>query len=119
MTDLIVRDSMSAAIQGVAQQGYVAANTVNVANTTGGADYAFAWGTNANPIVIRHLMIQNNTGANISWDLDVITTAGSPILATGQTLFLDVVCAVLHLQSAANQNVNGTSSGNICIRAWQ
>lgn len=101
----------------VAQQGYVAAYGSNAAATTGGADYLFKWGVGGTTQV-NHVMIQNNTGANVQWDLDTATSSGSPVLATGQTIFLDVQCTILHLLSAANQNVNGSSSSNICVKGW-
>lgn len=101
-----------------AQPGYVAAYGSNPSQTAAAsADTLFKWGAGGTTQV-SHIMLQNNTGANISWDLDVATTAGSPILATGQTLFLDVQTTVLHLQSAAQQNLNGSSASNIVIRAW-
>lgn len=99
-------------------QGYVAAYGSNPAATTANTDYSFAWGASGNTPV-HHLMIQNNSGANLQWELDTATgSAGSPLLATGQTLFLDITTTVLHLRTSGAINVNGTSSGNIVVRGW-
>ncbi len=114
-SDLSVSNPMPGLV--VAQSGYVAAYGSNAANTTGGSDYSFKWGASGNTQV-NHIMLQNNTGANINYDLDTSTSAGSPVLATGQTIFLDVQTSTLHLQSASNQNVNGTSASNIVVRGW-
>ena len=95
-----------------AQSGYVSPAS-NQSAMTASTDYTFTWAQQVN-----HVMLQNNSGANINWDLDVATTAGSPILASGQTLFLDVQTTVLHLQSGGTPNVNGSSSGNVVVRGW-
>jgi hypothetical protein len=100
-----------------AASGYVAASSDNAAATTGGTDYAFAWGP-AGSTVINHLFIQNNTTANVQWELDATTSAGSPILTPGQSVFLDVQTTVLHLLTAANQNINGASGNNVVVRGW-
>lgn len=96
-----------------AQQGYVAASSANAAALTGSTDYSFAW-TSA----VNHVMLQNNTGSNLNWDLDVAATAGSPLLATGQTVFLDVRTTILHLFAAGTPNVNGSAASNIVVRGW-
>ncbi len=98
-------------------QGYVAAYGSNSAALTSGTDYLFKWGSSG-LTQVNHVMIQNNTAAAISWDLDAVTTAGSPTLAAGQTLFLDVLTLVVHLQQAGTPNVNGSSGSNIVVRGW-
>jgi hypothetical protein len=108
----VPRDDNNIPLVGVASTGYAAAGT-NLANTTGGADYVFTW-TRA----VNHIMIQNNTAANAQWELDVVTSGGSPILTPGQTIFLDVQTTALHLLTASNQNVNGASGNNIVVRGW-
>jgi hypothetical protein len=100
----------------VAVQGYVTPYSGNASATTATTDYSFAWGSGSTQVF--HVMLQNTTGSNIQWELDTAANAGSPVLATGQTLFLDVQCTTLHLYTAAIQNVNGTSANNIVVRAW-
>lgn len=96
----------------------VAANSSNAAALTATTDYSFKWGTDSIPQSVNHIMLQNNTGSNIQWDLDTAATAGSPVLATGQTIFIDVSTTVLHLYAAGTPNVNGTSASNIVVRGW-
>ena len=91
----------------------VAAAANNAANTTAATDYTFAWVS-----AINHLMLQNNTGAVLQWELNGATSGGSATLATGQTLFLDVPITSLHLLTAANQNVNGANANNIVVKGW-
>jgi hypothetical protein len=67
---------------------------------------------------VRHLMIQNNTSANVQFSLDVAATAGSPILTPGATFFADIRVTAVHLLTAAAQNINGTSAGNIIVWGW-
>lgn len=100
-----------------ASAGAVAAYGSNAAATTGGSDYAFKWGASGTTQV-NHVMLSNNTGANVSWDDSAATTAGSDILATGQKLFLDVQTAAFHVQTSSNQNVNGSSANNLVIKGW-
>jgi hypothetical protein len=93
--------------------GYVAAAGGNPTATTGGSDTSWSFASKVN-----HLLIQNNTTANVQFDLDTATSAGSPLLYPGQMLLLDVKCTAVHLLTAANQNINGTTAGNIVIRGW-
>jgi hypothetical protein len=111
-----VSSSFPLSISLSAVSGYVAASNGNAAATTGGTDYSFKWGTGST--VINHLFIQNNTTANVQWELDAATSAGSPILTPGQSVFLDVQTTVLHLLTAANQNINGSLANNIVVRGW-
>ena len=104
-------------VEQTVQSGYVAAYASNGAATAATTDYSFKWGA-AGTTVISHLMVQNNTASSIQWDLDVTATAGSPVLAAGQTLFLDVQVTALHLYTPGISNVNGTSASNIVVRAW-
>lgn len=110
----LVHDNDGTPIQGVAEQFGVQPVSTNAAATTGGSDYTYTYINET----ANHVMIQNNTGANVQWELDVATSAGSPVLATGQTLFLDIEHSTVHLLTAANQNVNGGSGSNIVIRSW-
>jgi hypothetical protein len=100
-----------------AATGYVSVYGSNPSTTGSATDVAFKWGAGGTTQV-NHLMIQNNTAINVSWDLDVATSAGSPILTPGQAIFLDVQTTALHLQAASSQNINGTSANNIVVRGW-
>lgn len=98
-------------------QGYVAAYGSNPSALTANTDAQFKWGS-AGTTIVNHVMIQNNTAINILWDLDVATSAGSPVLRPNETIFLDVPTAALHFQGNGTPNLNGTSGSNIVIRAW-
>ncbi len=110
-------DGNNSPVSNVAQTGYVAPYGSNASSTGSATDTPFKWGSSGTTQV-NHVMIQNNGTININWDLDVATTAGSPVLAPGQTVFLDVQTTAVHVQSASSLNINGSSSGNIVIRAW-
>lgn len=96
-----------------ARQGIVTPSGSNPAATTGGADYTFAW---ANGATVNHVLLQNNTAAVVNYDIDQAASAGSITLAAGATVFLDITMSALHLFTAANENVNGATSGNIVVR---
>lgn len=104
-------------VNNTAQQGGVAAYASNAANTTAASDYQFKWGASGTTQV-NHVAIQNNTTAAINYAFDVTASAGSFLLSAGQTAVWDVQTLILHLYTAANQNVNGTSSGNIVAQGW-
>jgi hypothetical protein len=98
--------------------GYVSPSPSNTASTAANTDYQFKWGADGTTAV-NHVFLQNNTTANVQWELDATASAGSPVLAPGQSIFLDVQVSTLHLYTAAIQSVNGTTAGNIVVRAWQ
>lgn len=100
-----------------AATGYVAAYGSNPSALTASTDASFTWGASGNTQV-NHIMLQNNATINVLFDLDVATSAGSPICAPGQTMFFDVKTTTLHLQANGTPNLNGTSAGNIVVRAW-
>lgn len=100
-----------------AATGYVAAYGSNPAALTSSTDYSFKWGASGTTQV-NHIMIQNNTSTNLNFDLDVAATAGSPLLAPGQTIFFDVQTTVVHLFQAGTPNVNGSSASNVVVRGW-
>ena len=115
MSNQLPRDDNDVAIQGVAQRGPVAASGSNAAVTTGGSDYTFAW---ANNQVVNHVWLQNNTASPLNFEWDAPATAGSSVLAAGQSLSFDIQTAALHLLTAANQNVNGAVANGIVVRGW-
>jgi len=103
-----------------AATGYVAAYGSNAAALTANTDYLFKWGAGGTTQV-NHIMIQNNSSILINWDLDVATSAGSPVLSNTagvNTLFLDVQTSILHIQGNGTPNVNGTSASDIVVRGW-
>ncbi len=97
--------------------GYVPAYASNAAALTSSTDYPFKWGASGTNQV-NHLMLQNNTTVNLNFDLDVVATAGSPVLLPGQTVFFDVQVLILHLFQAGTPNVNGNTAANIVVRGW-
>lgn len=101
------------AVQTSAAQGVVTPAPANPAATTASADYTFAWSG-----VIRHVLLQNSTAAAINYEIDGAATPGSPVLAAGQTVFLDVILTTLHLLATAAVNVNGNAASNIVVRGW-
>jgi hypothetical protein len=113
----IATGSAALAVLSSTAPGYVAAYGSNPTALTSNTDAAFKWGGAGNTQV-NHVMIQNNTAASLNWDLDVATSAGSPTLAAGQTLFLDVQTSAVHLQQTGTPNINGSSSANIVVRGW-
>ncbi len=77
----------------------------------GAADTVYKWGTNGTRQV-QHAVIQNNTGANISYAFDQSSTVGTNqiyTLATGNIIFWDRAVTALHFSSAAQQSFGGAS----------
>ena len=68
---------------------------------------------------VRHVFIQNNTSGNVQFCFDAATSGGSPILAPGETFSADLRVTAVHLLTAAAQNINGTSGGNIVVWGWE
>jgi hypothetical protein len=103
-----------------AATGYVAAYGSNPANTgTANTDATFKWGAGGNTQV-NHIMVQNNSGANLLYDLDTASTSASLILSStagANTIFIDVQTTVFHMQSA-NANVPINAASGILIRGW-
>lgn len=96
----------------VAVAGYVSLSSPP-AQTNAGADTSLLF---ASPV--GHWFIQNNTTANVMFDLETAASLGSPLIAAGQMITSDVPLSQLHLFTAAAQNINGTTAGNIVIRGW-
>ena len=98
----------------VAAKGVVPPAASNLAATVAATDYVFAWQSS----FVNHVLLQNNTAAVLNYEIDGVATAGSPALAAGAAIFLDIQMAALHLLTAGIQNVNGAAAANIVIRAW-
>ena len=108
-------DDNKTPIQGVGQQGGVQPGNNNaalVANT----DYTFVWSPAGQRV--NHLLIQNNSTVPVLFELDNVTSLGSPIIQPAQTLFLDVQTITLHLQANGTPSVNGSAAANIVVRGW-
>lgn len=95
--------------QDIEQANYIAATTPPSA-TNAGSDTAYTFSSQVNRVII-----QNNTSANVSYAFDVAASAGALVLSPGSTLVYPKKCTVLHLFTAAAQNINGTTAGNIVV----
>lgn len=92
--------------------GYAATTSPpSTTNASSDTSYTFA-------AQVRHWLLQNNTSANVQFELDTTATAGSIVLAPGATWLSDIPVTVLHLYTAAAQNINGSSAGNIVLKGW-
>lgn len=80
------------------------------AQTNAGSDTALTFTQ-----TVAQVTIQNNTNAVVYVAFDATASAGSYALAAGSTLVEAKYCKVVHLYTAAAQNVNGTSSGGIVV----
>jgi hypothetical protein len=111
----VPRDDNNTPLATVAAQGYVTPATTNASATSSGTDYFFAWVS-----AVNHVMICNKTGANVYYEFDAPASLGSPAIGTtyGGTVIFDVRTTVLHLYTAAGQNVNGSVDANIVVRGW-
>lgn len=93
---------------------YIATATSQPTATVVNTDTSWSFASKVN-----HLLLQNNSSAPIQFELDATSTAGSPILTSGnQMMLLDVKCTAIHLYTSAVTNINGTAAGNIVIRGW-
>lgn len=93
--------------------GGIAAAASQPTATTANADTAWAFAQKVN-----HVLIQNNTTATVQFDFETTANAGSPIIAPGSIFFFDIKVTAVHLFTAAIQNINGATAGNIVIRGW-
>lgn len=98
-----------AALQ-VAQKG---ALTATAGNTTANTAYSATFAQQVN-----HVLIANNTTANINYEFENAATAGSDVLAPGQKLLLDVQCLTVSILTTSVVAVNGSAAGNIVVRGW-
>lgn len=94
--------------------GTIVAATSPPTATNAGTDTSYTFST-----TVHHIIIQNNTTAIAYCDFDVAATVGSfAVYPNGQMIVFDIPCTILHLYTAAAQNVNGSTVGNIVIRGW-
>lgn len=69
---------------------------------------------------VRSILMYNGSGADVRYKIDAASSAASFILADKQTVYLDVGAPilVLHLSTAAQQQVNHASTPGIVFQAW-
>jgi hypothetical protein len=96
-----------------AYSGVIGAASGAPTATTATTDTAWTFASRVN-----HVLLQNNTTANLQYEFDTTASAGSPILAPGATFVADLQVTAIHLYTAAAQNINGTVAGNIVLRGW-
>lgn len=95
--------------QDIEQSGYTALSSP-AAQTSAGSETQYTFSSQ-----ISRVILQNNTTANVMYAFDATASLGSLVLAPGQTLIYPKKVTVVHLYTAAAQNVNGTSAGNIVL----
>lgn len=97
------------------QVGIIAVYTSNATTTGVNTDTPFKWGTTGTTIVQR-IILSNETGADVRYELDAAATANSLRLKDGVVLFLAQPTAVVHFFTAASQTIN--QAGGIMIRGY-
>lgn len=97
-------------VEDIEQQGYIAL-TSPPSTTNAGSDTVLTFSSQVNRIII-----QNNTSANANFDFDQSASAGSFLVVPGGMIVYPKKCTAFHLFTAAAQNINGTSAGNIVVR---
>lgn len=95
--------------QDIEQSGYVAA-TSPPATTNAGSDTSYTFSSQ-----VSRIIVQNNTSAVVNFAFDVAATAGSLVLQPGAFLTYPKKVTVLHLFTAAAQNINGSTGSNIVV----
>lgn len=95
--------------QYVSQSGYVSLSSPPT-QTNAGSDTTFTFSSQVNTV-----LLQNNDVVNVNVAFDTAASAGSFLLAPGQTLIYPKKVTAVHLFTATARNVNGTSSGNIVL----
>src|SRR5579859_2052570 len=93
-----------------ALNGLIGAAAAQPTATTANTDTSWSFASQ-----VRHVLIQNNTTANVQFNFDAAVTAGSAILAPGYTLTADLRVTAVHLLTASGQNINGLTAGNIVV----
>lgn len=78
--------------------------------TSAGADTPLTFSSQVN-----HVILQNNTSANVYFAFDIAASLGSAILSPNTFLSYSKKIAVVHLYTAAAQNINGIVGNNIVV----
>ncbi len=105
--ELSVNSAGQAQVEDIEQSGYIALSSPP-STTNAGSDTPLTFSSQVNRVII-----QNNTSANVNYAFDTSASAGSMLLVPGATLIYPKKCTVLHLFTAAAQNINGSTAGNI------
>lgn len=95
--------------QEIEQAGYVAASSPP-STTSAGSDTTYTFSQQVNRVII-----QNNTSGNVYYAFDQTASAGSFLLVPGATVIYSKKVTAVHLFTAAAQNINGTTAGNIVL----
>jgi len=91
--------------------GYVSASGTPPSTTNAGSDTTYTFSSQVNRIII-----QNNTSANVNFDFDQAASAGSFLCLPGTMIIYPKKCTAFHLYTAAAQNINGSTAGNVVVR---
>jgi hypothetical protein len=95
------------------QVGLIVPLSSNPTTTGAGADTQFKWTGNA---TVQRVIISNETGADVRYELDSTASANSLRLKDGNVLFIQQPCTVLHLYTVSAQNIN--QAGGVMIRGY-
>lgn len=100
-------------VEDIEPAGYVSL-TSPPSTTTASTDTPFTFASQVN-----HVILQNNTSANVWFAFDTVATIGSLLLVPGSMLIYAKKVSVVHLYTVAATNVNGTAAGNIVLLGAQ
>ncbi len=101
--------TVNASVDGSNAAGYVALTSPPTA-TNAGSDTSLTFSQQVNNVII-----ENNTSANVYYAFDTAATLGSLVLVPGTYYEKPKKVTVLHLLTAAAQNINGTAVGGIAV----
>lgn len=95
--------------QFISQAGYISLVSPQ-ASTNAGSETIYTFAQEINTV-----NLQNNTGADVAYAFNTTATAGSLILADGQTLIYSKKITSVHLFTAGAQTVNATTANGIVL----
>lgn len=92
---------------------------VAVALTTPSGTLTTGDNTLALSSAVRHIWIENNSGAVIGYAMDGAASAGSRQCPTGWARILDEPCSTaVHIFVAGSTPYNGTAGSNVVVLCW-
>lgn len=94
----------------IEQSGYIALSSPP-AQTNAGTETILTFSQQVNKVTIY-----NATSANLNYALDETVTAGSLVLAPGYQLDQYKKVTAVHILTAAAQNINGSTAGNVVVK---
>lgn len=100
--------TMTATISGLVPAGANTALSSPPAQTNAGSDTSLTFSATVN-----HWTLQNNSSANLYYNLDAAASTGTLVLAPNAQVFYDWPVTVVHVYTAAAINVNGASG--LCL----